>query len=169
MTARASISLLALLWACAACSSQKAVIAADGWCKQGWLALTGRVVDKAELLPADSEAALTAKLASHEQRTRHQIVIVTTPSLQGKPIETYSLCLARHWGIGRKGMDDGVMLLVAPNERKVRIEVGYGLEAALKDEEASQIIQDDILPAFLTGDFAGGIIKGADALMKETN
>ncbi len=167
MELRAGFLLLALLGASAACTSQSTAINPDGWCKQDWLPLTGRVVDKANLLSIALEAELTAKLAAHERRTRHQFVIVTAPTLQGKAIEDYSLCLARHWGVGRKKENDGVILLVAPTERKVRIEVGYGLEGALKDEESAKIIDVEIVPAFRKGDFEGGISRAADVIMKE--
>jgi uncharacterized protein len=135
--------------------------------RHDYLSLTGRVVDQAELLSPENEAQLSDKLVALEERTRHQFVIATTPSLQGKPINDYSLCLARHWAIGRKDHNDGVVLLVAPNERKVRIEVGYGLENALRDDEAKQILDQQIIPAFKNGDFAGGIAAGTDAIISE--
>lgn len=158
-------ALLAVVLAASACSGAGQTDA--GWCKQRWLALTGRVVDEAELLPPEAETALSEKLAELEARNGHQFVIVTTTDLQGKPIEDYSLCLARHWGVGRKSHDDGVMLLVAPTERKTRIEVGYGLEKALRDEEASEIVNRTVIPAFAKGDYVGGITRGADAIVAE--
>lgn len=108
-----------------------------------------------------------SKLAKLERRTGHQLVVATTPSLQGQPIGQYSVCLGRHWGIGRKGMNDGAMLLIAPAELKARIEVGYGLEKALRDEEASRIMDEAIIPAFKAGQFEKGIEAGADQIMRE--
>ena len=130
-------------------------------------ALSGRVVDAANLLPAPSRSAISAKLATLEKATGHQFVVVTVASLGGHPIEDYGLRLGRTWGIGRKNIDDGVLLVVAPNERKVRIEVGYGLEKALRDEEAKAIIDKAILPAFRSGDFPRGIAAGVDGVIRE--
>jgi uncharacterized protein len=151
-----------------ACRNTVGATEAGGtWCKQDYLQLTGRVVDQANVLPPEAEANLTTKLADLERKTGHQLVIATTPSLQGKSIDDYSLCLARHWGVGRKDANDGVMMLVAPLDRKVRIEVGYGLEAALRDDEANVILKTDVLPAFTAGDFPRGIAAGTDAIIRE--
>lgn len=128
-------------------------------------ALTGRVVDQAGLLSATDRAALERKLEQHERASGNQVVVVTVNSLQGETIESYGVGLGRHWRIGREGEDDGVLLLVAPNERAVRIEVGYGLEGSLTDALASQIIQAEILPRFRAGDMSGGIVAGADAIL----
>ena len=130
-------------------------------------ALSGRVVDAAQLLPPASRAAINEKLAALETRTQHQFVVVTVPGLGGHPIEDYGVTLGRTWGIGRKGINDGVLLIVAPQERKVRIEVGYGLEKALRDEEAKAIIDTAILPAFRAGDYPRGIAAGADGIIRE--
>ena len=129
--------------------------------------LSGRVVDAAQLLPPASKAAITDKLTALERGTRHQFVVVTVPNLGGHPIEDYGVTLGRTWRIGRKGINDGVLLIVAPTERKVRIEVGYGLEKALRDEEASAIIQSVILPAFRAGDYPRGIVGGVDGVIRE--
>ncbi|MBL4713384.1 MAG: hypothetical protein ACJATD_001553 [Alloalcanivorax sp.] len=120
-------------------------------------ALTGRVVDNAELLSPAQEQALTERLAAEEQQSSNQIVVVTLADLQGYDIADYGVRLGREWGIGQEGTDNGALLLIAPNERKVRIEVGYGLEGALTDATSSSIIRNDIQPAFRRGDFAGGI------------
>ncbi|MGO4686336.1 TPM domain-containing protein [Brevundimonas sp. 2YAF1] len=128
-------------------------------------ALTGRVVDDANLLTPEQEQALTGKLATLEQQTGDQLVVVTLPSLQDQPIEDYGYRLGRAWGIGSKEKDNGALLIVAPVERKVRIEVGYGLEGVLTDALSAQIIQNQILPAFRTGDFAQGIDAGVDAVI----
>ncbi|MEO9131005.1 MAG: TPM domain-containing protein [Sphingomonas sp.] len=130
-------------------------------------ALSGRVVDAANLLPATTRTAITRKLAALEHRTAHQFVVVTVPGLGGHSIENYGVMLGRTWRIGRKGINDGVLLIVAPVERKVRIEVGYGLERALRDEEARAIIDSAILPAFRTGDFPRGIVAGVDGIIRE--
>ena len=130
-------------------------------------ALTGRVVDNADLLIADQEAQLSAALATTERLTRHQFVVVTLPSLGGRAIEEVGLALGNGWGIGRKGYNDGVLLIVAPNERKVRIEVGCGLEAALTNSEAQAIIDQRILPLFRKGRMAAGIFRGSAAIIRE--
>ncbi|MGD9866381.1 MAG: YgcG family protein [Hyphomicrobiales bacterium] len=122
--------------------------------------LTGRVVDDASLLSADQETALTAELSDLEARTTSQLVVVTLPSLQGYPIEEFGYRLGRHWGIGQKDKDNGVLLIVAPAERKVRIEVGRGLEPVLTDALSKIIIENAILPKFRKNDFASGIRAG---------
>ncbi|QIG78825.1 TPM domain-containing protein [Stakelama tenebrarum] len=130
-------------------------------------ALTGRVVDAADLLDAVQEARLTADSAALERETGHQFVIVTVPSLGAHAIEDYGIALGNQWGIGRAKEDDGVLLIVAPNERKVRIEVGCGLEETLTDEEAADIMAQHILPAFREGDFPAGIAAGAASIETE--
>ena len=130
-------------------------------------ALTGRVVDDANLLAPKQEARLAAQSAELEKTTGHQLVVVTIPSLHGRDIATFGVDLGRRWGIGRKDIDDGVLLIVAPNERKARIEVGYGLEKALRDEEAGRILRDAILPAFRAGDMPKGIAAGVDGIIRE--
>jgi uncharacterized protein len=123
-------------------------------------ALTGQVVDGANLLTAQQEAALSISLAALETKSTDQIVVVTVSSLQGFPIEDFSNRLFRTWKIGQKTKNNGILLVVAPNERKVRIEVGYGLEGTITDGLSSTIVQGTILPAFRRGDFAGGIVAG---------
>lgn len=129
-------------------------------------ALSGRVVDEAGLLPPPTRVALTDRLAAYEQQTGIQLVVATVKSLQGRDIEEYGVGLARHWGIGQKEDDNGVVLIVAPNERAARIEVGYGLEGTLTDALTSVIVREDMLPAFREGDFARGITQGAEAIMQ---
>jgi uncharacterized protein len=131
---------------------------------QTFPAFTGLVVDAANVLPPEQEAALTAKLQTLQQETKHQLVVATIPDLQGRDIADYGTRLGRAWGVGLKEADNGAILIVAPNERKVRIEVGYGLEPIVTDALSSVIIQNDVLPAFKAGDLAGGINAGADAL-----
>lgn len=128
-------------------------------------ALTGRVVDAAALLTPETAARIDGKLAAHEAKTSDQLVVATVPSLQGLSIEDYAHGLFRHWKLGQAKTNNGALLLVAPNERKVRIEVGYGLEGGLTDALSSTIIATAITPKFRAGDFAGGIEAGADAIL----
>jgi uncharacterized protein len=128
--------------------------------------LTGRVVDEAGLLDAAKRAEIEAKLAALEAKTTDQLVVVTVRSLQGRTIEEYGYRLGRSWGIGQKDKNNGVLLIVAPNERKVRIEVGYGLEGTLPDATASLIVQNSILPRFKANDYPGGIARGVDDIIK---
>ena len=129
--------------------------------------LTGRVVDAADLLPPAEEAALTQKLEALEQASSRQLVVATVPDLQGYPIEDYGYQLGRKWGIGQSEANNGLILLVAPNERRVRVEVGYGLEPIVTDALSHLIIQNEILPRFKAGDYPGGIAAGADALIAQ--
>jgi uncharacterized protein len=123
-------------------------------------ALTGRVVDDANLLGDADKATLTSDLKALEDKSSDQVVVVTLPSLQGYSIEDYGYQLGRHWGIGTEKLSNGVLLIVAPNERKVRIEVGRGLEPILTDALSKIIIANAILPRFRAGDFAAGIKDG---------
>ncbi len=148
--------LLVAMLAVAALTVASAAQAADPTFPE----LTGRVVDGAGLLDVGQEAALTTSLASLENRSTDQVVVVTVPSLQGYTIEDYANRLFRHWQIGQKNKNNGILLVVAPNERKVRIEVGYGLEGTITDGLSSVIIQNRILPVFRRGDFPGGIVAG---------
>lgn len=125
-------------------------------------ALTGRVVDDANLLSPADEQELAQSLKQLEDKSSDQLVVVTLPSLQGYTIEDYGYRLGRHWGIGTKELNNGVLLIVAPNERKVRIEVGYGLEPILTDALSRVIIDNAILPRFRTGDFPAGIKEGVE-------
>ncbi len=124
-------------------------------------ALTGRVVDGGNLLSSEDRSALTSDLADLEAKTTDQLVVVTLPSLQGTTIEDYGYQLGRQWKIGQKDKDSGVLLIVAAAERKVRIEVGYGLEGTLTDAATKLIIENTILPPFRAGDFALGIKNGS--------
>ncbi len=136
---------------------------------QSFPELTGRVVDQAALLDPAQEAELTARLEALETQSNRQLVVATVNSLEGYDIESYGYQLARAWGIGQDGegeveKDNGLILLVAPNERKVRVEVGYGLEGIMTDALSSMIIQNDILPQFRDDNMAGGIIAGVDRI-----
>lgn len=128
--------------------------------------LAGRIVDQANILDTEVKSRLNAKLEELEVSTTNQFVIVTLQSLNGQDIAEYGYQLGRHWGIGRAGRNNGVLLIVAPSERKVRIEVGYGLEGSLTDAVTRLIIANSILPRFRIGDFSGGIQQGADDILK---
>jgi uncharacterized protein len=126
--------------------------------------LSGRVVDAANILPPAEEATLDQQLAKLEADTSRQLVVATISDLQGYEIEEYGYQLGRAWGIGQKDRDDGALLIVAPNDRKVRIEVGYGLEGVLTDALSSVILQNQVLPKFKGGDMAGGVQAGVNAI-----
>lgn len=128
--------------------------------------LTGRIVDQAGLLDAAAQSRLDTKLKDLESKTTTQVVVVTLRSLGGYDIADYGYQLGRHWGIGQKGKNNGAVLIVAPAERKVRIEVGYGLEGTLTDAVSRLIIDHAILPRFRAGDFAGGIERGVDDIVQ---
>jgi uncharacterized protein len=130
-------------------------------------ALTGRVIDNAEVLSTATEQKLDSELAELEAKTGHQLVVATVPDLQGYEIEDYGYQLGRAWALGRKGVNDGVILLVAPKERKVRIEVGYGLEPVLTDALTSVILQTRVLPQFKAGRMEQGVVDGAGAIVQQ--
>lgn len=129
--------------------------------------LTGRVVDNANILSPEAETRLTAELAQLEAATGHQMVVATVPDLQGYEIEDFGYQLGRAWGVGRKDQDDGVVFLVAPNQRKVRIEVGYGLEPVLTDALSNVILQQKVLPAFREGQMEAGVVAGTEAVIQQ--
>jgi uncharacterized protein len=122
------------------------------------------VVDTANMLSPEARQRLEEKLATLERETGDQVAVLTIPSLQGEPLEDYSLKVAQTWGLGKKGKDTGVLLLIAQQDRKMRLEVGYGLEEKLTDLQ-THVIQDEVIrPRFQAGDFAGGIEAGVDAV-----
>ncbi|WP_299592000.1 YgcG family protein [uncultured Microbulbifer sp.] len=127
--------------------------------------LSGRVVDDANLLSQSTRYQLTEMLQAQEKETSNQIVVVTLQDLQGLTIEEYGYQLGRHWKIGQKDKDNGVLLIVAPSERKVRIEVGYGLEGALTDALSANIVHTKILPQFRSGNFDGGVTAGVESII----
>lgn len=127
--------------------------------------LTGRVVDEAGILSPQVESELSAQLAAHEQATTNQVVVVTLKSLQGYAIDDYGYQLGRHWAIGQKGKNNGVLLIVAPTERKLRIEVGYGLEGTLTDALSRDIIERVIKPPFRQQNYEQGIRAGVGAIL----
>src|SRR5712692_10870148 len=126
--------------------------------------LTGRVVDGAGILTPSTVGALTELLAQHERATGEQVVVVTVKALEGHSIEEFGYQLGRHWGIGQKNKSNGALLIVAPSEHKVRIEVGYGLEEKLTDAASRIVIERDILPAFRRGDFNAGVVAGTASM-----
>jgi len=130
--------------------------------------LRGRVNDYAGLMPADRAQALEERLARFESETGHQIALLTVPSLEGDSLEDFSIRVAESWKIGKKGVDNGAILLIARDDRRLRIEVGYGLEGVLPDAIANRIINQVITPRFRSGDFAGGIEAGVDTMFKVT-
>jgi uncharacterized protein len=154
------ISFLALLlcWALAALAPP---VRADVAVPQ----LTGRVVDQTGTLGADAIARLNDKLKSLETRKGSQIAVLIVPTTQPEEIAQFSIRVAEAWKIGRKKIDDGALLLIAKNDRKLRIEVGYGLEGALNDITAKRIIDEIITPKFKAGDFAGGVADGVDKMI----
>src|SRR5437764_3549985 len=128
-------------------------------------ALTGRVVDQANVIPAANRAALEAKLKDLEDKSGIQLVVATVGSLQGNDVESFANELFRHWKLGEAKKNNGVLLLVAPKERKVRIEVGYELEGTLTDALSNVIITGAIVPRFKANDYAGGIERGVDGIL----
>jgi uncharacterized protein len=147
------VALLAALWAGAAPAATS------------FPPLTGRVVDQAKILSPVTRADLERKLADLEQKSGIQLVVATVPSLGGEEIEPYANELFRAWKLGEATKNNGVLLLIAPKERRVRIEVGYGLEGTLTDAVSSIIISNAIAPRFKAGDFDGGVSRGVDDII----
>jgi uncharacterized protein len=147
------VALLALLFGCLV------LWAAD------FPALTGRIVDQANIISPETKSALEPKLADLEAKSGIQLVVATVASLGGQEIEPYANQLFRTWKLGEKAKSNGVLLLVAPNERRVRIEVGYGLEGTLTDALSKVIITNAITPRFKSGDYSGGISRGVDDII----
>ena len=127
--------------------------------------LTGRVVDNAEILSPATRAKLAADLKAHEDRTTNQIAVLTIPTLGGDSVEDFAVRVFEAWKLGQKGKDNGVLVVVAPNDRRMRIEVGYGLEGTLTDAAAARIIRDRITPRFKANDFDGGVSQGVAAIV----
>ena len=125
----------------------------------------GPVLDQAGIIPDAEEAALDARLREYNARTGRAVIVATVASLDGETIEMYSVRLFEQWGIGGKESDQGLLLLIAPTERKMRIEVGYGLHQYVTDALSGRIIRNEITPRFKQGDMAGGISAGVEALI----
>jgi uncharacterized protein len=152
--ARASLLALLMCWACSAL----ALVAVP--------TLSGRVVDQTGTLTAGDIASLTQQLKDLETRKGSQIAVLIVPTTDGEAIEQFSLRVAEAWKIGRKKVDDGALLVIAKNDRRLRIEVGYGLEGALTDVTTKRIIDEDITPKFKAGDFAGGVSAGVNRIVR---
>src|SRR5207253_5790449 len=152
--ARASLLALLLCWACSAL----ALVAVPP--------LSGRVVDQTGTLGSNDIASLTETLKNLETRKRSHIAVLIVPTTDGEAIEQFSLRVAEAWKIGRRKVDDGALLVIAKNDRRLRIEVGYGLEGALTDATTKRIIDEDITPKFKAGDFAGGISAGINRMIR---
>jgi len=131
------------------------------------IALQGRVTDSANILSAEVEQQLSERLAAYEQHTTHQMAVATTSALNGAEPMEFATCLGRRWGIGDPKRDDGILILVAPNERQSSVAVGYGLEKALTDVEAKAVIKD-MIPSFQKSDYASGLRIGIDAIAAQT-
>ncbi|MBK8396687.1 MAG: TPM domain-containing protein [Leptospiraceae bacterium] len=127
--------------------------------------LSGRVIDEVGILSNEEKKSLEIKLKEHEKKTSNQVVVLIIPSLEGEVLEEYSIKVASTWKLGQKGKDNGVLLLIAKNDRKLRIEVGYGLEGSLTDVLSSQIIRREITPEFKKGNFPLGVEQGVDAIL----
>lgn len=144
-------------------------IVAFTWALASWALdvppLTGRVVDLAHVLPPEIASSLNRDLETHESKTSNQLAVLTLPSLEGEPLESFSHRVATTWKLGQKGTDNGVLLLIALRERKVRIEVGYGLEGTLTDLRSAHIIRQEIVPRLRSGDLPGGIAAGVQAIL----
>lgn len=130
-------------------------------------AFTGLVVDDAHILSPQTQAELTQELTALQQKTSRQLVVVTLPSLQGYDIADYGYQLGRAWGVGQKQTNNGALFIIAPNDRKVRVEVGYGLEGVLTDAISNVILQREVLPRFRQGDMQGGVAAGTRALIEQ--
>lgn len=131
--------------------------------------LTGRVTDNAQILSQEASRSLTEKLKEHEDRTGNQVVVLTIPTLNGEIIEDYAVKVFNEWKLGQRNKDNGILILVVPNDRQMRIEIGYGLEGTITDGTAGQIIRSVMTPRFKNGDFDGGITEGARVVMDVLN
>ena len=127
--------------------------------------LSGRVVDEAGILSQSTTSKLSADLKAHEERTTNQIAVLTVKSLEGESVEDFAVRVFEDWKLGKKGKDNGVLVIVAPADRRMRIEVGYGLEGTLTDAAAARIIRDRMTPRFKANDFDGGVAQGVAAIV----
>lgn len=143
------------------------MVASGQPCLADYPVLTGWLVDTAKLVPMSDVAAIDARLAGLERRTKHQMVVVTVPTLGGQDPRDYGRCLGNRWDVGRAGVDDGAILVLARKERKVRLAVGDGLRASLTDGEAKSIIDRDVVPAMKHGRVGAGIKAAIDSVGRE--
>jgi len=161
---RAFKTLTAALFCAAVLFAAPAAFAADA-AMPPFPQLTGPVVDQAGILDANTSQLLTDRLTAYYQQSGNQLVVVTVQTLGGYPIEYWGYELGRHWGIGQQGKNTGELLIVDVTERKLRIEVGYGLEGTLTDALSDDIIRNTIAPKFKQGDYNGGISDGVDRIL----
>jgi len=129
--------------------------------------LSGRIVDDAELLSPETSDRVGTLLREHESRTGNQIAVLTTPTIEGESIEEYALKVFNTWKLGQKGKDNGVLMVIVPQERRMRVEVGYGLEGTLTDAAASRVIRNVMAPLFKAGDFNAGVEHGVTAVIAQ--
>lgn len=141
------------------------LLASTAFAQRSVPTLTGRVIDDAELLGDPVERAIDAQLSDHERQTSNQVVVFTIPSLEGDNLEDYANRVFRTWGLGQADDNNGVLLLIAKDDRKIRIEVGYGLEGSLTDAAAGSIIRNEMTPRFRSGDFEGGTLAAVSAIL----
>ena len=170
MDRRALAAPLAMLMVASGCkaASEPAVAKETAACDGvPQMALAGRVTDGANILTGEEEARLSDHLARYEARTNHQMVVATASSLHGTRIDNFGTCLGHRWKIGRKGHDDGIVILVAPKERQVRIATGTGMDKILTDDKALAVIHH-MTPQFRQGDYAGALSSGIDAIAAQT-
>ena len=158
--------LFAAVLLCGQAMAADTNVSVDALITEQFAHLDGRIVDRAGLLDATSTAKLKHTLETHEQQTGEQIVVVTLDSLRGNTLEDFGYQLGRHWGVGEKGKNSGALLIVVPEEHRVRIEVGYGLEDRLTDAQSSVIINQVITPQFKQNRFAQGITAGVNAMVQ---
>ena len=128
---------------------------------------TGRVTDQAAVLSAEDNLLLEQMLANYERETTHQVGVLTVPTLAGEPIEAFSLRTAKAWALGRKGISNGILVVLATTERKVRIELGVGFERYISNAKANEIIRTQMLPAFREKEYSKGLEQGLRELMKQ--
>ncbi len=158
-TIRSHFVLAIALFLCSAIS----VAADDRWTPQH----QGHITDIADALSKTDRERLASMLGRYERETTHQIAVLLVPTLSGESIDSFSLRVANSWGLGQKGVDNGVLVTLAMKERDIRIELGLGMAKVISNATARSIIQESMVPAFRKGDYAGGLQAGLDQLMKE--
>jgi uncharacterized protein len=164
---RTSLLLTALALAGVGCAGHVPVTATAAVCAQSVPHLQGRVTDTAGVLSLTQQSRLSDLLANYEHETHHQLAVLTVKTLAGESLETYSLRVANCWRLGQPGIDNGILITLAVQERKVRIELGKGMQRYISNSEAQSIIDGSMVPAFAEGDFAGGLQQGLERLMAD--
>lgn len=163
---RASVAIALLLAPVGACSWAVSEGAAPAIAQKDDLQFTGYVVDQGGMFPDKQRRALTKQLGDFQRATHHQLVVVTVKSLSGEDVGAFTTKLANRWGVGRSGFNDGIVLLVAPLERKARIAVGHGLEAELPDVFCADVMHNQMVPQFAKGDIVRGVQAGVSAIIE---